>query len=504
MNTATRDAPPLSKSKLMACRQCPRRLWLEWNRPELREDSPQTRATFAMGHAVGEVARRQFDPRGCGVLVERETVAEGLARSKDALRQRTPLFEVGLAADGAYAFTDVLLPVRRQGRDAWRLIEVKSSTKVKDYYYEDVAIQAFLAQRSGIPLASVEIARVDSSWTYPGNGDYEGLLVTENLSKDTAARQGEVGDWITTAQAVLRKRSEPDIATGKHCHEPYDCGFLHYCESQEPKVRYPIQWLPGALKKELKALIEHDGLRDMGQVPDALLNSTQRRVKRHTLSGKPYFDGTGAADALRGHATPHYFLDFETVSFAVPIWKGTRPYQQIPFQFVLVRQARNGKLERSDFLDLSGNDPSLALASALIAACGETGTIYAYNASFEAGIIEALAERFPKLRRELRSIRARLFDLLKVTRDHYYHPAQQGSWSIKSVLPTLGSSLDYAQLEGVQDGGMAADAYRQAIAPGVTPAQKMLIENQLKAYCGVDVAAMTALKFKLLGKSLDI
>ena len=303
MNTATRDAPPLSKSKLMACRQCPRRLWLEWNRPELREDSPQTQATFAMGHAVGEVARRQFDPRGCGVLVERETVAEGLALSKNALRQRTPLFEVGLAADGAYAFTDVLLPVRRQGQDAWRLIEVKSSTKVKDYYYEDVAIQAFLAQRSGIPLASVEIARVDSRWTYPGNGDYEGLLVTENLSKDTAARQGEVGNWITTAQAVLRKRSEPDIATGKHCHEPYDCGFLHYCESQEPKVRYPIQWLPGALKKELKALIEHDGLRDMGQVPDALLNSTQQRVKRHTLSGKPYFKAVIAATS-----TPQYAL----------------------------------------------------------------------------------------------------------------------------------------------------------------------------------------------------
>ena len=491
-------ASGLSKSKLMACRQCPKRLWLEWNRPELREDATQTQATFAMGHAVGEVARQLFDPQGCGVLVERESVAAGLARSKDALRLRNPLFEVGLAADGAYAFTDVLLPVRRQGRAAWRLIEVKSSTKVKDYYYEDVAIQAFLAQRSGVPLASVEIARVDSTWTYPGNGNYTGLLVTENLSKDTAARQGEVGDWIVTAQTVLRKRSEPDIATGKHCHEPYDCGFFGYCESREPKTEYPISVLPGALTKKLKALIERDDLRDLRQVPDTLLNATQLRVKQHTLSGKPYFDGAGAAAALRGHATPHYFLDFETVSFAVPIWKGTRPYQQIPFQFVLLKQGRNGKAERSDFLDLSGEDPSLALATTLIQACGERGTIYAYNASFEAGIIQVLAQRFPRLRRELMAIRARLFDLWKVTRDHYYHPAQQGSWSIKSVLPTLGSSLDYARLDGVQDGGMASDAYRQAIAPGVTQAQKMLIEKQLKAYCGVDVGAMTALKWKLV------
>ncbi|EQD78510.1 hypothetical protein B1A_02219, partial [mine drainage metagenome] len=269
-----------------------------------------------------------------------------------------------------------------------------------------------------------------------------------------------------------------------------DCGFLDYCNSQEAEAQYPIHWLPGALKKELKALIEHDDLRDMAQVPDALLNSTQRRVKRHTLSGKPYFDGAGAASALRGHATPHYFLDFETVSFAVPIWKGTRPYQQIPFQFVLVKQARNGKLERSDFLDLSGNDPSLALATNLIAACGETGTIYAYNASFEARIVKELAERHPRLRRELMAIRERLFDLLKVTRDHYYHPAQQGSWSIKNVLPTLGSILNYEDLKGVKDGGMAVDAYRRAIMPGATSAEKKSIELELKDYCRTDVLAM--------------
>ena len=497
MKSSQCDEPRLSKSKLMACRQCPKRLWLEWNRPDLREDSPQTQSAFDFGHAVGAVARGLFDPKGCGILVERENVAAGLAHSKEALRRRAPLFEVGVAADGAYAFTDVLLPVRRQARDAWRLIEVKASTKVKDYHHEDVAIQSYLARRSGVPLASIEIAHVDSTWTYPGNGDYAGLLVTENLGKEAAAYQREVGHWIATVQAVLRKRSEPDIATGTHCHTPYACGFLAYCESQQPQAEYPIHVLPGALKKELKAQIERDDLRDLRQVPDALLNATQLRVKQHTLSGKPYFDGDGAADALRGHATPHYYLDFETVSFAVPIWKGTRPYQQIPFQFVLLKQGRNGKTVRTDFLDLSGEDPSLALATALIQACGERGTIYAYNASFEAGILDALAQRFPKLRQELLAIRARLFDLLKVTRDHYYHPAQQGSWSIKSVLPTLGSSLDYTQLEGVQDGGMAADAYRQAIAPGVTQAQKRAIDAQLKAYCGVDVLAMTALKWKL-------
>ncbi|MCY0854028.1 hypothetical protein [Cupriavidus sp. D39] len=53
----------LSKSKLMAFRQCPKRLWLEIHRPELREDSATTEASFQVGHQVGEIAQRLYDPK---------------------------------------------------------------------------------------------------------------------------------------------------------------------------------------------------------------------------------------------------------------------------------------------------------------------------------------------------------------------------------------------------------------------------------------------------------
>jgi hypothetical protein len=48
------------------------------------------------------------------------------------------------------------------------------------------------------------------------------------------------------------------------------------------------------------------------------------------------------------------FWDFETISFAVPIWKGTRPYQQLTFQFSVHRLSEDGELAHRDFLDLSG------------------------------------------------------------------------------------------------------------------------------------------------------
>jgi hypothetical protein len=53
----------LSKSKLIAFRQCPKRLWLEVHRPELREDSSGAQAAFQVGYQVGETHAEFTTPR---------------------------------------------------------------------------------------------------------------------------------------------------------------------------------------------------------------------------------------------------------------------------------------------------------------------------------------------------------------------------------------------------------------------------------------------------------
>jgi hypothetical protein len=62
--------PTLSKSKIIAYRQCPKRLWLEVHRPELRVDSAATQASFQVGQQVGEIARQIYDPAGDGVCID--------------------------------------------------------------------------------------------------------------------------------------------------------------------------------------------------------------------------------------------------------------------------------------------------------------------------------------------------------------------------------------------------------------------------------------------------
>ncbi|MBV2209612.1 MAG: DUF2779 domain-containing protein [Thermomonas sp.] len=496
----------LSKSKLMCFRQCPKRLWLEVHRPDLRKDSSATQASFAVGHQVGDIAQRLYDPEGKGALIDPQ--AEGFdtafTRTQTLLRSAQPIFEAGFRAEGALAFADVMLPVRKGGKRTWRMVEVKSSTSVKDYHRDDAAVQVFLAHACGVPLSAIALAHIDSSWCYPGDADYSGLLLENDLTEEAFSRGEEVRSWIAAAQQIVAKRKEPTVKTGKQCSDPYECGFLAYCQSLEPQAEQPIRWLPGRLSNSLSAHIEANSLTELRDVPDALLNDKQQRVKTATLSGKPYFDRKAAAQALASHKLPAYFMDFETIQFAVPIWKGTRPYQQIPFQFNVHRLSRTGKLEQQAFLDLSGNDPSKAFAKALIAACGKQGPIFVYNAGFETARIRELSDRFPRLAKPLLALNERVVDLLPVARDHYYHPSQKGSWSIKAVLPALCPDLKYGDLDGVQDGGMAMSAYLEAIAAHTSQSRTSEIEQQLLAYCALDTYAMVRLWSIFSGSALKV
>jgi hypothetical protein len=485
----------LSKSRLIAFRQCPKRLWLEVHRPELREDSAATLASFQVGYQVGDVARRIYDPEGKGAAID--VKAEGydraFARSAKLLTDsQLPVFEAGFKAAGALAFADVMLPEIKNGRRMWRMVEVKSSTSVKDYHRDDVAVQTFVAQSAGVSLKSVAVACIDSSWVYPGENDYRGLLVETDLTEETFARSDEVKGWIGEAQTVAAQTNEPTIAVGPHCHDPFDCGFCNYCNRDNPPPQYPVDWLPrfsSAKREQLAA----QGINDLRGVADDLLNDKQRMVKNHTLANTVFFDAAGAAADLAPHGIPASFLDFETIQFAVPIWKGTRPYQQIPFQFSLHTLRSSGRLSHRAFLDLSGNDPSEPFAKALIAACGASGPIFVYNAGFETARVSELAGRYPHLAGPLLAINSRVVDLLPIARDRYYHASQEGSWSIKAVLPAAVPELSYEALAGVQDGEMAMIAYCEAIRSDTAAARKCEIEQQLLAYCRLDTFGLVRL-----------
>jgi hypothetical protein len=314
----------LSKSKLLSFLKCPKSLWLEVHRRDLKIVTDATEAKYEVGNAVGEIARQLYDPTGRGVLfnAQEKGYAETYSSSRAGLEGSRPLFEAGFAASGATAFADVMLPATKAGKRVWRMVEVKSAGKVKDYHRDDAAIQAFVALKAGVSLVSIAVAHVDTQWVYPGGSNYDGLFKEVDLTGEAFGRAGEVEGWIADAQALLKRRKPPAIDMGRHCTEPWECGFSDFCSGQQPQAEYPVSWLPNVQTKALKEFLSRPDATDMRHVPDDLLNETQLRVKKHTVANTVYFDRKGSKAALAEYSLPLYFLDFETAMFAVPIWKG--------------------------------------------------------------------------------------------------------------------------------------------------------------------------------------
>ena len=495
----------LSKSKLLAFLQCPKRLWLEVHRPNLRFDSSATQARFSVGHKVGQISQKIYDPDGSAALINlhEEGFDAALARTESLLQTTKPIFEAGFKAGGVIAFADVMLPINEAGLQRWRVIEVKSSATIKDYHRDDAAIQAFVVRACGVSLSAIAIAHIDSSWTYTGDDDYRGLLLEHDVTEEALGREEEVRSWIAESELIITKPEEPAIKTGKQCGKPFPCGFLAHCQSREPLPDESIKWLPGPMSNKLRSHIENNHVTELRDVPDNLLNNKQKRVKTATLSGKRYFNQAATERVLAHYRPPFYFIDFETISLPVPIWRGTRPYQQIPFQFSVHHLVQMNELDHYQFIELSGQDPSRKFAESLIAACGESGPVFVYNAAFEASRVRELSVRFPTLEKTLQALIRRMVDLLPLVREHYYHPDQKGSWSIKAVLPTFCPSLDYENLTGVKDGSTAMDAFLEAVSPQTSKTRKEEIQQQLLAYCEMDTLAMVRLWSVLSGLTIS-
>ncbi len=489
-----RSSPRLSKSRVQYGLQCQRRLWLETYRRDLIDIDQGQQMVFDDGNDLGELARRLYGP---GVLIEHaEDIRKAIAETSVLLAQagkRPRLFEPAFRHKNVVVRADVLKPVA----GGYDLIEVKGSASVKINYIDDCATQAWVIQNAGLRLKRIYLAHVDGSFVYKGDGNYRGLLHAEDVTDAVRARIPQVSTRVNVFTKALRG-DEPDIKTGAHCDKPYRCPFFAHCRSQEPPpAKFPVEILPHgrSLIKELIA----DGYADLRKVPAKRLDKPlHQRVRKASVTGKSFLD-PAASKRLSKLGYPRYFLDFETTRFTIPIWKVTRPFQQIPFQWSCHIEQRDGSIEHLAFLDLGGELPIRKFVKTLLAAIGTKGPIFVYHQPFEETRLRELAAMLPNNAKALRALIRRMIDLLPITRKHYYHPAMMGSWSIKKVLPTIAPELSYEHLDEVADGESVQWAYREATHPDTPSDRRSEIDIALRRYCANDTLALVKLVEALAG-----
>ena len=493
----------LSKSRFTAGLQCLKQLWWRVHEPDAPELVPDflLRASFDRGHRVGAAARG-YVPGGALVSLPHHAADERVARTAELLAKGAPaVYEASFLADDVFVAVDILERQARgeRGGNAFALVEVKSTTTVKDEHIPDAAIQAYVLRHAGLEVPRVEVMHLSRECRYP---DLSNLFAREDVTGRVEAFLPEIPDRIAEQLEAL-DGPRPDVPVGDHCTTPYECPFLARCWPARPEHHVGTLYRWGKRAAEL----ERQGYATIADLPDDLdLGEITERQRRAVQAGRMIVE-PGLAEALAPfERRPLGFLDFETVGAAIPVWPGCRPYDPVPVQFSFFLDRGGGAPAHHEWLAEGPADPRPALAEHLVRAVSGAAAVLAYNASFERQCVRGLAEVVPSLAEPLRALEAKLVDLLPVVRNYVYHPAFHGSFSLKSVLPALVPGLSYGDL-AVADGDTASvQLERMLLGNEQGPAQGQLdlfdaapspLRADLLAYCRRDTWAMVKLLERL-------
>jgi hypothetical protein len=242
------------------------------------------------------------------------------------------------------------------------------------------------------------------------------------------------------------------------------------------------------------------GVESISDIPDDFpLSERQRRACTAVQTGDPWISAELGKE-LESPKYPLYFMDFESVNPAIPRFSGMRPFDQLPFQWsVHVQRKPDAELEHYEFLATNSGDPRRDFINSLRDALGETGSIVVY-AAFESQRLSELAAWLPEFAERIKTIHGRLWDLLPVVRNHVYHPAFAGSYSLKAVLPALVPEMSYDNML-VANGQAAGLAWDSLVRGTVDQAEQDKIRKALLEYCGQDTLALVTLLRTLLHRA---
>ena len=289
---------------------------------------------------------------------------------------------------------------------------------------------------------------LNNQYVRHGELDLQQLFTIESLTDRILPMQSAIPGRLYPLLDMLKAGIMPEIAMGSQCGNPFSCDFIEFCEQSCPEDE----------------------------------NANEPRPANR--------DQDELDEFLEELVYPLYYMDFETIQFAIPRYDESRPYQQIPFQYSLhVQQTKEGPVEHYDFLGTPPADPRQEFIQSLLARLGENGSIIVWNQAFENTRLREIARDYPEYADRIDCLFERVADLMvPFRRKHLYTPDMNDSYSLKAVLPALVKDLSYSDLE-IQEGGTASLIY-ESLYHDKDPEQVRLKRANLLEYCKMDTLSL--------------
>ena len=467
----------------MAGLDCHRKLWnLLWDRKSAAPYDGMTELIFEFGRRFGELAHTLY-PDAVLININLFKLNQAVEDTRKAIDDGADvILQAAFCYEQCRVLSDV---VERQADGTWHLIEVKSSTRVKDEHYPDLAYQKWVMEQSGYPVSRCSVIHADKQGIWPDVPSvFKQVDVTDEV--DTAAQL--VGDNVAAMLPFAQPGSQAPEARplfSKVCH---DCNFkktVCWRGIDEPTIYDVIRVDKLAGLKAMDVLYLKD-------VPDDYALSPRDRANVDRINKQATdIDQDGVQSMLDDLDYPIYFLDFETAAVAIPLFDGNHPWEKLPFQYSLHIMEESGEVQHLEYLHEENSDPTKALADRLATDIGEKGSVVVYHATMESGVLKYLAKRFPEHAASFESMVSRIWDLEVVFLKHYRDWRFGSKSSIKVVLPALVPELSYKS-EAISDGGEASLGWVQMLE-----ADDFIIRQEkadgLRSYCKLDTIAMVEL-----------
>jgi hypothetical protein len=484
----------LSKSTFIRGLQCEKSLYLYKHHFRLKDPTPSAlQAVFDQGTDIGILAQELF-PNGVDASPENHfKMVESIGKTLDFIHKgETIIYEATFLYDDVLAALDILV----KDHEGWKAYEVKSSTKVSDTYVKDAAIQYYTIVNSGIDLKDIFIVHINNQYVRNGELNVTELFTIKSVYNQVLEFLPRIPNEVRRLKSVIESPEIPQKDIGPHCSVPYDCDFKGTCWKHIPD--YSVFNI-SILNKSKQFDLYHQGVITLDQIDlnNTSFNSNQILQVQSEVDGTTHIDKDQIRNFTNELSYPLYFLDFETMGPAVPKYNGSRPYQQLVFQYSLhIQETSNSEVIHKEYLADPTEDPRIGFIDQLIQDCGTSGDILVYNIGFERGKLNDLIEVFPKYSNELGGVVNRLKDLMiPFQQKWYYTPEMRGSYSIKYVLPALVPELSYNDLD-IKEGGTASNTFLSMVN-GTFEGDVEETRRQLLEYCKLDTFAMVKILEKL-------
>ena len=495
----------LSKSRYCKGVQCPKILWLDEHKSEERDESVLNQNVFDTGNKVGDLAMQYF-----GDFTEvcySDDKNKMLNETKRLLEEKTRIIcEASFSYKGSFCSVDILHNCENSADNLYEIIEVKSTTNVKPNHIDDMAFQYYVLTSCGLNITKISLMHINNEYVLKDEGalDIQNYFKIQDCTEDVLSKQNDITAKIEQFKNYAAQENEPVMDIGAQCYVPYECVYRSFCWQHIPKESiFSISGKAMRLDKKFgfykRGIITIEQLLKSGED----LNESAR-IQSETLfyNRPPTIDKEAIRAFLNTLNYPLYYLDFETMQEAIPLYKGMRPFIQTPFQYSLhIQKSKGAELEHKEFLAEEGKDPRRSLAERLCADIPKDVCILAYNMNFEKGRIKELSEYLNDLSAHLMNLHDNFKDLMLPFQTFaYYSNELCGSYSIKKVLPALCSDdpeLNYNVLDLIHNGGEAQVSYAQLTNNNVSTEEKQRIKKALLAYCRLDTLAMVKILEKL-------